>query len=112
MSMRLAPSAAVITVEALNIIERERWWDEGEDEDWLALMFDAKGNFLFLGQGATECQAAARAWVWTWHPCTYEPWDGMIPEFKPGDYRFELFAPGTWDDLTWDQILRIGRHDC
>jgi hypothetical protein len=99
-SMRLIPNAADITQQAVEYIGREGWGASGQD-DWLVLLFDAEGDFLTLGQASTACQAAAGAWAWTWHPCGDEDWDGVVPEFKPGDYRLEVFPPGTWDESTW-----------
>jgi hypothetical protein len=87
-----------------------------EDEDaqpcWLTILFDAEGDYLTIGQGSTACEAAAVAWLWTWHPMGDEVWDGAVPELKP-DYRFELFPPGTWEygsrewDETGDGVLPV-----
>jgi hypothetical protein len=110
----MTPNAADITAEALKYIERELWCasNHSEDEDaqhcWLALLYDAEGDFLTGGQGSTACRAAAVAWLWTWAdmpPFGDEPWDGAMPESRPDDYRFELFPPGTWEtgSLEWDQ---------
>ena len=102
--LKFVPDAAVITRKALKFIEREGWNAGGEGTDWLAILFNAEGRFLTLGRGQTVNEAAAAAWVWNWHPCDEGPWDGVMREFKPDDYRFELFAPGTWDNWTWDHL--------
>jgi hypothetical protein len=107
----IIPDAADITAEALEYIARKPWrWRASEaDEDaqpcWLALLFDAEGDFLTGGSGRTALQAAAEAWLWTWHPMD-DDWDGVMPESGPDDYRFELFPPGTWEPHSpdeWDQ---------
>jgi hypothetical protein len=101
----IIPNARDITAEAIKYIEREGYWyaSDQDEEDarscWLALLFDAEGDYLTIGQGRTAAQAAAEAWVWTWHPCgdeRWDWWDGVIPEIKSG-YRFELFPPSTWE---------------
>jgi hypothetical protein len=121
-------SAADITAEALKYIEREGWCaDEDAQSCWLALLYDAEGDFLTGGEGSTACQAAACAWLWTWHPMGDEAWDGVMPELslrvpseqlnrvlhfaldaadaKPDDYRLELFPPGSSERSSpeWDQ---------
>jgi hypothetical protein len=121
-------TATDITGEALKYIEREgRYGSEGDVQScWLTLLFDAEGDFLTGGVGRTAPQAAAVAWVWTWHPCGDETWGRVMPELsirapseqlscvlrfvlgdgaKPDDYRLELFPPGTWEARSpeWDQ---------
>jgi hypothetical protein len=117
----ITPSAAAITAEALKYIEREGWEEEHAQPCWLALLYDAEGDFRTGGQGATACEAAAAAWLWTWHPMgdtagyivlhqsrpfftVPEGWDGVVPEIEPGN-RFELFPPGTWETGSpeWDR---------
>jgi hypothetical protein len=118
-------NAAHIIAEAIKFIEREGWWGENEG-CWLALLFDAEGDFLTGGVGRTAAQAAACAWVWTWHPCGDPAWNRVMPELsirapseqpsrvprfilndggKPDDYRLELFPPGTWEG----ELTRVGR---
>jgi hypothetical protein len=110
----LNPNAADITTEAIKYIERPGWYvggacdqdqDEGEGRQsrWLAILFNTEGDYLTTGQAPTACQAAAKAWLWTWHPFD-ETWDGVMLEFKPDDFRLELFPPGTWEygSPEWD----------
>jgi hypothetical protein len=104
---------ADIIVAATELIKRKDFWlVENKSTHWFAALFDAEGDFRTGGQGRTAAEAAAMAWVWTWHLCDEarltrdddgtwhrhaDTWDGVMPEIEPGS-RFELFPPGTWED--------------